>query len=144
MAKQDIKISTIDDFKKSQFSYIKLDNVDEYGEDLPLTLKIKRVSMQSMIQSGMLPNNLLAEAQSLATKKPVAQTKAAMEKADKYINMMHEVAKEIMVEPRYDEVKEYLTEDHVAALFNIVTGGVEALRRFRANQKSTKRNITSK
>ena len=106
----------------------------EQGEFI--TLQLKGISMTNLIQSGKIPNSLMGTAIELfeGTKKDKKDEKEKKDYQDKIpesIKMIDIFCENAMVEPEYEEVKEYLTDAQKMEIFTFAQGGVMALENFR-------------
>lgn len=100
----------------------------EPGETIPV--KVRRVSMTSLIASGQVPNTLLRHAYKDSDEfaKTVSNDE---EKRAAAIGMVDAVAKAVLLEPSWDEVGEFLTDEQKIDLFNYAQGGLASLETFR-------------
>jgi hypothetical protein len=103
----------------------------EPGETIPV--KVRRVSMTSLIASGQIPNTLLRHAYRDA-EEFTQDAKADTNTAAQAMAMVDAVAKAVLLEPRWDEVGEFLTDEQKMDLFNYAQGGLAALESFRTGQ----------
>lgn len=103
----------------------------EPGETVPV--KVRRVSMTSLIASGQIPNTLLRHAYRDA-EEFAQDAKADTNTAAQAMAMVDAVAKAVLLEPRWDEVGEFLTDEQKMDLFNYAQGGLAALDSFRSGQ----------
>ncbi len=100
----------------------------EPGETIPV--KVRRASLTSLITSGQVPNSLLkfayreeASAPVLSKENPTAVAEA--------MALIDAVAKAVLLEPSWEEVGEFLTDNQKMDLFNYAQGGLKALESFR-------------
>lgn len=103
----------------------------EPGETIPV--KVRRVSMTSLIASGQIPNTLLRHTYSDA-KEFSEQARADTDTAAQAMAMVDAVAKAVLLEPKWGEVGEFLTDEQKMDLFNYAQGGLAALESFRSGQ----------
>ena len=103
----------------------------EPGETIPV--KVRRVSMTSLIASGQVPNTLLRHAYKDSDEfaKTVSNDE---EKRAAAIGMVDAVARAVLLEPSWNEVGEFLTDEQKIDLFNYAQGGLVALESFRPGQ----------
>lgn len=103
----------------------------EPGETIPV--KVRRVSMTSLIASGQIPNTLLKHA--YRDSGEFAQdAKADADAASQAMAMVDAVAKAVLLEPKWGDVGDYLTDEQKLDLFNYAQGGLASLESFRAGQ----------
>lgn len=105
----------------------------EPGETIPV--KVRRVSMTSLIASGQVPNTLLRHAYKDSDEfaKTVSNDE---EKRAAAIGMVDAVAKAVLLEPSWDEVGEFLTDEQKIDLFNYAQGGLASLETFRTGSRA--------
>ncbi|HPZ14636.1 MAG TPA: hypothetical protein PLK04_10425 [Bacillota bacterium] len=103
----------------------------EPGETIPV--KVRRVSMTSLIASGQVPNTLLKHAYSDADEF-VAVARDDTDTTAQAVAMIDAVARAVLLEPSWDEVGEFLTDEQKIDLFNYAQGGLVALESFRPGQ----------
>lgn len=134
------KISTIADFKKlNEPVVIELRDTDAFGESRSLYVQVKQVSLLSMMRAGKLPNSLLTTATGLI--KPdgstVKKPKLSEKTIEEMLTVIDEIAKEILVKPTYEEIKDYLTDDMKTQLFTYTQGGAKELERFHTDRENS-------
>lgn len=112
----------------------------EQGEFI--TLQLKGISMTNLIQSGKIPNALMGTAIELfeGSKKDKKDEKNYQDKIPESIKMIDIFCEGAMVEPKYEDVKEYLTDAQKMEIFTFAQGGVMALENFRKNKTMPKLN----
>ena len=103
----------------------------EPGETIQV--KVRRVSMTSLIASGQVPNTLLKHAYSDADEF-VAVARDDTDTTAQAVAMIDAVAKAVLLEPSWNEVGEFLTDQQKIDLFNYAQGGLAALESFRPGQ----------
>lgn len=111
---------TLEEFKARAFKDVELPGF-EIGETI--SVKLRKVSILSLASSGKIPNSLMGVVNELfgkgasgASQEEVS--KASMEHLTEMSQLLHVVAKAAMIEPKYDEVGEYLTDDQLNAIFD--------------------------
>ena len=103
----------------------------EPGETV--SVKVRRVSMTSLIASGQVPNTLLKHAYEDSDEFVEAVKKDEQKRTDA-MAMVDAVAKAVLLEPSWGEVGEFLTDEQKIDLFSYAQGGLTALEPFRAGQ----------
>lgn len=93
-----------------------------WSRDEPFVARLRRVSLRRMIQTGEIPNELLSVAHAAMTGQPPQTTDP--QQMPRFLEFLERVAKVALVEPAYDEVADYLTEDQLIAIFAWATRGV--------------------
>lgn len=148
MGQDAIRISTIEDFKQLNYQIIPVYTMNG-NEQICLNVKVKKASLTDMMASGIIPDTLLATAQSLRNPDgTVVDENKMLEKLQggklqELLAMQRKVAKELLVEPSYDEVEEFIDDDMCAQLMTYATGGLKDLERFHTKQGYIGNNISS-
>lgn len=115
---KELKVTKLEDLKKlNEGEVIELPAFDD---NTPFTAKLKRPSLLSLCTGGSIPNELLGNVQELFEGKQKSDIK-------KYAEVLDIVIKAAMVEPDYDEVKEFLTDLQRLAIYSYTQNGVRAL-----------------
>ena len=121
------KIITAESFMKKATRVIEIPGL-EPGE--LFSVRVKNVGVLSMIIGGKLPNSLLAMATQLF---PDTQSSESLQKStDKLLNdpealkamsqMMRAIAKEALIEPKYEDIAEGITDEQIQSIFTQVVG----------------------
>ena len=121
------KIITAESFMKKATRVIEIPGF-EPGE--LFSVRVKNVGVLSMIIGGKLPNSLLAMATQLF---PDTQSSESLQKStDKLLNdpealkamsqMMRAIAKEALIEPKYEDIAEGITDEQIQSIFTQVVG----------------------
>lgn len=143
------KIASVEDFKRISEQVIELVDWDDNGERYSFNVKVKKANMLSMISSGVIPNSLLNKVKYLdnPNRKQMSDEEIASkfnaEEIQHSLDAMHKVAAEVLIQPRYEEIKDYLTDNMVGQLFTYLQKGVKGLDSFRNKQESTRFNPDS-
>jgi hypothetical protein len=101
-----------------------------------INVKARRMSLTSLIQNNELPNDLLSIIYKAETQGEYNPTTDNTENFAKYINLTETICKNVLVEPTYDEIGEYLTDIQKSAIAAYAQRGVRALENFRIERKS--------
>lgn len=132
---------SIDKFKDNSI-IIQIPSFD--GED-SIDIRVKRPQLMSMMTQGKIPNNLLGVAA-----KAINGDRSKKEKADP-VQEAKELAEWIafyceicMVEPKYEEVKDNITDDQALAIYAWAIAPIDALRSFRDKEKNDTDNRDGK
>lgn len=106
-----------------------------------LTVRLKSVSMLNLVKSGKIPNALLEEATKLFTgakdnsgNVDEAKILNNIGNTDGVMQIIDTVVESAMVEPTFNEVKEFITDAQKMEIFNWTQGGIESLKSFRKEQ----------
>ena len=103
-------------------------DLPDFDEKTPFNARVKRPSLMELCLNETIPNILLAEAQQLF--------EGDLKKGNllKYHDIMCKVAEVALVEPKYSEVKDMLTDEQLVVIFDYTQKGVVALLPFRQNR----------
>lgn len=117
-------ISTLQDFINKSHKVVELPG---YEPGQTLTIKIKSVSLLGLASSGKIPNALMGTVNKLFnTAAPTTKGKApGMDNIVELTQLMSLIAKHSLVEPTYEEVGEYLTDDQLSVIFDSAMSGVK-------------------
>jgi len=131
---EQVKTTSLEEMKNLAVPVVAIPAWDGESE---INVRLKRVSLMSLIQAGQLPNELLAIAYKTMGRAKGEESPAEEndpEHMQKFTMLMHEVAKHALVEPTYDEIVEHaapLTDQQLLAIFMYCMSGVNALKSFR-------------
>lgn len=106
-----------------------------------LTVRLKSVSMLGLVKTGKIPNALLEEATKLFTgakdntgKIDEGKILSNIGDTDGVMQIIDIIVESAMVEPTYNEVKEFITDAQKMEIFNWTQGGIDTLKSFREEQ----------
>lgn len=128
--------------------------VSGWETGVPFICKLKRVSLIGLVSSGSVPNPLLPPVMALFDGNSEKIEKINAKEMSDIIELF---CKNTMVEPKYVDVAEYLTDVQRTEIFNYAQGGLSQLESFRKQRtniisnnngdglsQKTKRNTKSK
>lgn len=116
-------ITSFEEFKNKAQSIIDLPGF-EPGETV--TVKVKKVSLLGLASSGKIPNSLMGVVSKLFNSAGNAPEAEAMKSnIVEMTQLMSLIAKNALVEPSYEKVKEYLTDDQLSGIFDYAMGGIK-------------------
>ena len=98
-----------------------------FTDGVKFEARLKRPSLMMLCKVGEIPNHLVATAQKVFEGEKHGDIV-------KYGELLHCIAKAALVEPTYDEVKDYLTDEQLTDIYNYTQrgrAGMEALNPFR-------------
>lgn len=109
---------------------VKVVEIDGFEPGEKFDIKIKPVSLLGMMTKGKLPNELKAQIASMfADNKPAVKDNKMnitnMEELALMQELMDKVCEECMVEPKYSEVGEYMTDAQKTQVFMHAQGNVQ-------------------
>ena len=121
----DKKVTSIEDIKNLKAKEGEIIELPGFDENTPFTARVKRPSLMELCKNGTIPNPLLGAAQKVF--------EGTINKADikEYGDVIRKVVEVALVEPRYSEVKDLLTDDQLVLIFDYTQKGVVALLPFR-------------
>ena len=125
----DIKVISAKDFITKATRIIDISGFD----DEKIAVRIKPVSLMTMMTNGKLGNELLPLVQGLFKQ---SQSKSVMdsklmkntENLQIIMSLMDRVCEEVLVEPTFDEIGEYLTDTQKQEIFTAAQGTVNATK----------------
>lgn len=138
---------TAEAFKNRAFRIITLPGFNPGDERIPV--QIKSTGVMTMLSNGTIPNTLMAKVTELfgnsngKTKDPKdaiteADKQAAIDKLNSsesglqdMASLLRVFAKASLVQPSYDEIGDYLTDEQLMTLFSAMYGEVTDLESFR-------------
>jgi len=97
-----------------------------FSNGKPLVARLASPSLLTLCATGVIPNELLSEAQDIYEGKDMQSGKIKQ-----YSEVMIAVAKAVMIEPEYETVKDYLNSRQLISIYNYAQAGVRALIPFR-------------
>ncbi len=98
-----------------------------------ITLKLKSLSLMGLVRNGKVPNQLLGTAVELFEGKKAGAGPKENEVSD-LAGMIDVLCQNAMVEPTYEDIGEYLTDDQKMEIFYFTQGGLNSLNSFRQVQ----------
>jgi len=128
------KAGDLENLKKGEV--IELPPFDEKNE---LVARLKRPSLLTLCKNGTIPNTLLGTAQKIFEGDKKTDIKG-------YSEILHIIAKCALVEPKYEDLKEILTDEQLNEIFMYTQSGVMALepfRKFREKAKELAKGVNS-
>jgi len=99
-----------------------------FDEGTPLVARLRRPSLLTLCKNGTIPNTLLATAQKIYEGEKHGDIK-------NFSEVLHAVVKSALVEPKYEEVADILTDEQLTAIFNYTQTGILGLLPFRELRK---------
>lgn len=107
--------------------------ISGFEENEKIEVRIKSMSLLTMMNNGKIPNELLGVVQKLfnegvnSKKKKISEKDILSQSDDiKSITMLMDVAcKEVLVEPKFEEIEDYLTDVQKTEIFNAAQGPVK-------------------
>ena len=123
MVKKITTTGDLDNIKKGEVI-----ELPPFDEGTPLVARLRRPSLLTLCKNGTIPNTLLATAQKIYEGEKHGDIK-------NFSEVLHAVVKSALVEPKYEEVADILTDEQLTAVFNYTQTGVLGLIPFRELRK---------
>lgn len=119
----EIKVINANDFINKA---VKIVEIDGFNEGEKIAIKIKPVSLLAMMTKGKLPNELKAQVASLFNQKNDTQQLNLndVEQLTLMHELMDKVCEDCMVEPKFNEVGEYMTDIQKTQVFTFAQGNI--------------------
>lgn len=122
-------ITSVEQFKAKAFKEVEIPG---FEENETVTVRLRKVSILGLASSGKIPNSLMGtvnklfgEGKKSADKEKVAQT--SMENLGEMAKLLDLIAQNALVEPKFSEIGELLTDDQKNAIFEYSQAGVKAV-----------------
>ncbi len=119
-------ITSFEEFKKKAFKEVELPGF-EPGETV--TVRLRKVSILSLASSGKIPNSLMGVVNKLFNSSKEVDEEAVKETSMEHLAEMSKlldlVASCALVEPTFDQIGEYLTDEQKNAIFEYSQGEVK-------------------
>lgn len=145
-------IISVEEFKNRAFNVIPIPGFKEGDE--PIFVQIRATGVMSLIANGKIPNTLLGKVTELfgggekvekdnATVSGITEEQkqaalAKLSKTDTGIADMAELlqvfASASLVQPKYEDIKDYMTDEQLMAIFSAMYGEVQNAESFRSNK----------
>ncbi len=125
----DKKVTSSEDIKNLKAKDGEVIELPDFDENTPFVARVKRPSLMELCKNGTIPNPLLGVAQKVF--------EGSIDKATikEYGEVMRKVVEIALVDPKYSEVKDMLTDDQIVIIFDYTQKGVVALLPFRDDRR---------
>lgn len=116
--------------------------ISGFEEGQKIIVRLKPVSLQTMMIDGKIPNELIKVVDDLFKGKKESNKVPTMEEAEEasksismkditeMMGLMNAVCNEAMVEPKFQEVKDYMTDEQKNEIFAWTQRGVKEIESF--------------
>ena len=145
-------IISVEEFKNRAFNVIPIPGFKKGGE--PIFVQIRATGVMSLIANGRIPNTLLGKVTELfgvgekvekdnATVSGITdeQKQAALAKLSKtetgiadMAELLQVFASASLIQPKYEDIKDYMTDEQLMAIFSAMYGEVQNAESFRSNK----------
>ena len=145
--KKELEVTKIEDITSGE-----LVELPPFSNGKPLVARLASPSLLTLCATGVIPNELLSEAQDIYEGKDMQSGKIK-----DYGKVMIAVAEATLIEPKYEDIKDYLNSRQLITIYNYAQSGVRALIPFRKikellkdvdtgkpDSKTTKRNTKNR
>lgn len=136
------EILSIEQLREMANPVIEIPNFDNTGT---IKVRVRKPQLLSMASQGKIPNHLLNIAATMVSGEKVKDIDK-MEDMDK-IKMINDTMElyciACLVEPKYEEIKDILTDDQKGIIFNWGIGQVQSLNSFREGKADGTHNNDS-
>lgn len=126
------EVLDISALKEMTVTKLKIPNFDNTGY---LTVRVQQPRLMALAKEGEIPNHLLGIASEMITGQATKSTTKPKAMLEKTSQMLELYARVCLVEPTYDEFKDYITDRQGDAIFAFAMGQVSELDSFRENSK---------
>lgn len=120
------------DYKSMALKHLMIPDFDGTGT---MEITLQRPRLLALAEQGKIPNPMLTAASDVmfGKKKKETEKEPELKTLAGTISLYCAVC---MVEPTYEEVKDYLTDDQMLAIWNWVMGKTKSLDTFRPNKEN--------
>ncbi len=127
MTNKELKITSVEEVKRAATPVVELPPFDN---GTPFNARLRKANLFSLMIGGKIPNDLLSVASKAMDKgmDPASFEEMELPELGKLLEVM---CAAVLVEPKWEDVKDYLTEEQVNAIMIYGTSGVRALENFR-------------
>jgi len=132
---KDLRVASVEDVKEQMRGEVV--PIPGWNND-DINFRLRRPSITGLVRQGKIPNELLGVAEKAVKgdkqgqpKTPPKPPKDRDEDFDKLCDLLHLIAKEAIVEPRFDGLFDKLTDEQLFFIYFYVMQGVRGLKTFR-------------
>lgn len=125
------KVVKIEDIKDKLTQTIE---IPDFSGEGTITVRVRKPQIMKLITSGKIPNPLLPTALAMLDGRNMRKAKSEDELALEGIKSIQIYCMACLVEPTWDEIKDYITDDQMFAIFNWAIGGIRRLEKFRTER----------
>ena len=115
--KKKLEVTKIEDITNGE-----LVELPPFSNGKPLVARLASPSLLTLCATGVIPNELLSEAQDIYEGKDMQSGKIK-----DYGKVMIAVAEATLIEPKYEDIKDYLNSRQLISIYNYAQAGVRAL-----------------
>jgi hypothetical protein len=130
-----MEVTKLDDLKK--FNDGEIVELPAFDDNTPFVAKLKRPSLLALCKAGAIPNQLLGAAQEIFEGRQKSNIK-------NYADVLDVIISQALIEPAYEDVKEYLTDMQRMAIFAYTQNGIKGLLPFREIERISKDSTLGK
>lgn len=135
-------VITVNEFKNKATRVIQITG---FEPNEVIEVRVRAANMVGLIASGKLPNALISTINDLfkgqTADEMEEQVMADPQAMAMVLELMDKVCEQCLIEPKYEEVKDYLTDQQKTDIMNAMTFGVQQAIPSVSEQKDSKCNI---
>lgn len=137
------EILSIEQLRNMSTSIISIPNFDGTGT---IDIKVQKPRLMAMASKGQIPNHLMSIVNDMmfGKKKDSSKNQKKEDKVKDVFKIYELNCFACMVEPKYDDVKDILTDDQMEAIFVWANKKVSKLDSFRTNEGNGSSNNNGK
>lgn len=137
------EIIKIEDLKKLATPVVNIPNFDNTGT---IAVRLQKPKLLRMAQQGTIPNHLIKVAATMVSGQgyPDIEKQTDQKRLEIMDQTIELYCRACMVEPTYEEMEDYLTDEQRGFIFDWAIGEVESLESFRAEQTNGTNNHDGK
>lgn len=137
------KILNVKDLEKMAYQTLEIPDFEDEGV---LKVKVQKPRLLSMVKQGEIPNHLLGIANEMlmGEEKGTKKKQTAKDQLTRMSKMMELYSRACLVEPTYDEFKDYMTDKQGNKIFEYAIGMVTSLDSFRKDGEDDTDNSDGK
>ena len=137
------EILSIEQLRNMSTSIISIPNFDSTGT---IDIKVQKPRLMAMASKGQIPNHLMSIVNGMmfGKKKDSSNNQKEEDKVKDIFKIYELHCFVCMVEPKYDDVKDILTDDQMEAIFVWANKKISKLDSFRTNEGNGSSNFNSK
>lgn len=133
------KVVKIEDIKDKLTQTIE---IPDFSGEGTITVRVRKPQIMKLITSGKIPNPLLPTALAMLDGRNMRNAKNEDELAIEGIKSIQIYCMACLVEPTWEEIKDYITDDQMLSIFYWAIGGVKRLEKFRAERGANDTDYT--
>jgi hypothetical protein len=122
------EVISIDELRKKATTIIEIPDFEGAGT---IKVRVQKPRLMAMAAQGKIPNHLLGVVNQMMFGKKNQNNEPKLEEVTKIYELY---CRACLVEPTYEEFKEFITDDQMQAIFDWAMGDAKKLETFRTNE----------